>query len=388
MSRLQPRFLDCKGMSLAEAESFGTGLAEQQRDVMFQLGDLARYCEARFPDTWQQAFPEWVSPGLIARAAGVAKAYPKPEDRQSTATWTQYMQNASRPDRLERLQAIVEAGLTTDESRKAKPNERPRWLLAVDVNYYLHRFWFSGAGVEAAVGVAQWIQRTATRLQDKGLTDVLCCFDAPSNHRKELTAEWDAKYKDRPPKDQELVAQLRLVRELLDGRGFACASIDGMEADDLLASAAAQFDGRVTILSCDKDIRQCLSSTCNILLDVEWAEDETSGDMLPSYKWLSAKQHTDATGIRPEQWTNYQAIMGDTVDGIKGAPGIGEKGAADLIATFGSAAAAIEAAEKDDERITPKRRESLLVLKDKLDVTLQLVTLRTDLPIPTTTRIT
>ena len=132
MSRLQPRYLDCKGLTLAEAESFGTGLAEQQRDVMFQIGDLARYCAARFPDTWQQAFPEWVSPGLIARAAGVAKAYPKPEDRQSTATWTQYMQNASRPDRLERLQAIVEAGMTSDESRKAKTDERPRWLLAVE----------------------------------------------------------------------------------------------------------------------------------------------------------------------------------------------------------------------------------------------------------------
>lgn len=394
IGRGHERFLDCRNMSLAEAERLGDLLCTMQRDIMFWLGDLSRYAEHRWPDTYQQAFPAWVSPGLLARAAGVCRAYPKQDDRHSTCTYSQYMQAAGKPDRLKRL--VKAEGMTTDESRSqmSRPTEdnaaaapQRRWLLAVDCNYFLHRFWHSGAGVEAASGVASWIKRTVERLKQKGLTDVACCFDSHVNHRKELTTTWDDKYKDRPPKDPELGHQLAMVRDLLDKAGFACASVDGMEADDVMASYAQQFGGVVTLLTQDKDQRQCLSSTCNILLDVEWSQDEHSGEMLPAYKWLSAKDHAEQTGIPPERWIDYQCLMGDACDGIKGAEGIGQKGAADLIQQFGSVDAVIEAARNGDESIREKKRESLIRFADKLDITRQLVTLRTDLDVPMNTRI-
>lgn len=388
MTRMQERRFDCEGLTIEQAEAFGAEFAKMQRDIMFWIADLARYSEARWPDTHHQVWPEWISHGMLSRAAGVGKAYPNKEDRQFEATYTQFMQAAGKPDRLEVLAAIVDKGLTSDESRKATAdNSRPRWLLAVDVNYHLHRHWFSGAGVEAASQVAAWVDRTTKRLQEKGLTDVACCFDSPRNFRKELTADWEDKYKPRPPKDPELVQQLNLVRELLEGRGFCCVVVDGFEADDVMASAAFQFDGRVTLLTQDKDLKQCLSERCNLLLDVEWAEDETSGELLPEYKWLSAKQHTEDTGIRPDQWAAYQAIAGDSVDGIKGVPGIGEKGASYLIQEFGTVAGAIQAAKDDDERIKPKKREALIAFEERLEITRQLVTLRTDLGLPTNTRI-
>ena len=387
--RMNKRFLDCSKMTIEEAESYGTGLAEQQRDVMFQLGDLARYAEARWPDNHYQVWPEWVSHGLIARAAGVARAYPNQADRLHDVTYTQYMQNAGRQDRHERLAAIVDKGLTSDESRKADWDEQQRWLLAIDVHFYLHRFWYSGAELESAMSVASWVGRLVERLKEKQLTDVVCCFDSKRNHRKELVrnAGWEDQYKDRPPKPEGLGHQLTLVRELLEKDGFCCVSQDGWEADDLLASFAKQFDGRVTISSADKDLRQCLSDKCNMLLDVTWSEDETSGDMVPEYKWLSAKSHTEATGIRPDQWAEYQAIMGDNVDGIKGVAGVGAKGAADLISEFGTVEGAIQAAKDDHESIRPKKREALIEFEEKLAVTRRLVTLKTDLEIPTTTRI-
>lgn len=390
MSRMRKRFLDCSGMDMEQCESFGREFGEFQRDIMFWIGDVARYAESRWPDRWQQVFPEWMSPGLIARAAGVCRAYPKEEDRQHDATYSQYMQVASRPDRQERLSEMVDKGLTTDESREEMKHEREgekRWLLAVDVNYFLHRFWFSGAGVEAAVGVTTWIQRTVERLKGKGLTDVACCFDSKTNHRKQITAEWDDRYKDRPAKDPELAQQLNLVRELLAGKGFACVCVDDHEADDCMASYAKQFPGRVTLLTQDKDCRQCLSEKCNMLLDVEWTTDETSGDSLPDYKWLSAASHTEATGIPPGQWIEYQAIMGDATDGIKGAAGIGEKGAADLVKMFGNVEAAIEAAKADDERIRPIKRKALIEFEPKLPATRQLVRLVDTLALPSTTRI-
>lgn len=397
MSRLRKRFLDCSNMTQAEAAQWGKELLEQQRDIMFWIGDLARFSEAKWPDTHQQIWPEWVSPGLLARAAGVCRAYPKPEDREAEATYTQYMMVASKPDRLERL-AKAE-GMTTDESRAAdkeeKANGKVRWLLAVDVNYFLHRFWFSGAGVEAAVGVATWVKRTVTRLKEKGLTDCACCFDSKSNHRKEFTKDWEDKYKDRPPKDPELVQQLNLVYDLLKGSGFACVGLEGFEADDVMASYAKQFEGRVTLLTQDKDCRSSLSEKCNMLLDVEWTTDETSGDSLPEYKWLSAKTHTEKTGIPPAQWTEYQAIMGDNTDGITGAKGIGEKGAADLVKQFGTCEAAIAAAKAEAAAFVPTkskpkvsaRVQALIDFEAKLEVTRKLVTLRTDLEIPSTTRI-
>ena len=390
MNRMRKRFLDCSKMTIEEAESYGRGLAEQQRDVMWQIADLARFAEAKWPDTHYQVWPDWVSPGMIARASGVGKAYPNESDRATDATFTIYMRESNRSDRIQRVQAHVEAGRTSDEAAKVNSDDGvSRWLLAVDVHYYLHRFWFGGAGIEAAMGVSSWVARTVERLKEKGLTDVVCCFDSKTNHRKELVigAGWEDKYKDRPPKDPELGNQLSLVYQLLEGAGFCCAKIDGMEADDIMASCANQFDGKVTILTQDKDARQCLSDKCNMLLDVEWSEDETTGDNIPDYKWLSAKQHTEATGIRPDQWTEFQAIMGDNVDGIKGCVGIGEKGANDLIKEFGSAGGAIQAAKDEAESIKPKKRDSLIEFESKLEVTLQLVTLRTDLKLPSTTRI-
>lgn len=387
MSRMKKRFFNCSQMTMEEAEEWGKELAGIQRDILFWCGDLARYAQDNWPDSQFQIWPETVSPGMVARTAGVCRAYPTEKDRQHEATFTQYLQQAGKQDRQEQLASIVDKGLTTDESRRASQDERNRWLLAIDVNYFLHRFWFSGAGIESAVSVATWIQRTVERLKEKGLTDVACCFDSHRNDRKELTKDWEDKYKDRPTKDPELGQQLTLVRELLTGLGFACVSVDGMEGDDVMASYAKQFDGRITLMTQDKDCRQCLSSKCNILLDVNWIQDETSGDMLPEYKWLSAKQHTESTGIYPEQWTSYQAIMGDNCDGIKGAVGIGEKGAADLIKVFGSVDGAIIAAKADDDRIKPKKRAAIIEFEGKKDVTLQLVTLKTDLQLTGSTRL-
>ena len=388
MTRMRPRFLDCTGMTLEEAESFGNELAKIQRDVMFWVGDLARYCESRWPDRHHQVWPEWVSPGLLARTAGVCRAYPSEDERQIEATYTQFMQNSNHPDRLDRLAAIVDQGMTSDESRK------PGWLLAVDVNYWVLRFYHSGAEVEAAKEVAGWIRRTVNRMRDTlGLTDVLCCFDSPTNFRKDLTRDWEDKYKGhRHEKDPELVRQITLVRDMLTADGFACHSVDDMEADDVMASAASSFRGKVTLLSQDKDCRQLLSKDVNILRDVEWSEDPTSGEMIPDYKWVSSKSHTEEFGLPPGSFVDAQILMGDSVDNIKGAANIGPKGAVYLVSEFGSAQGAIEAARSRDERLLSMTRgkmmsRSLCDLEEHIDIVRQLVELRTDLPIPSQTRV-
>lgn len=385
--------------TLEELQKHARFWVDAQRQCMWAIGDIARKAESMSTDALHQVFPEDASPGLIARCKAVSLAYPRHEDRNPMCTWTQHMGVANKPNRKELLEGFVTQGLTSDESRKAakdsveartEKGQTERRLLAFDIHYFAHRHYYSGAGVETAMRVSEWVKRTVDRLRDKGITDVLCAFEGHGSFRRELThgEEWaEHRYKDRPPKPDDLKHQLQLVRELLDGFGFCCVSVDGYEADDVLASAAKQFQGKTIIVSSDKDLRQCLSEKCNILLDVQWVSDETTGEMVPDYQWLTAKTHTETTGILPEQWAGLQILMGDSVDGIQGAAGIGETGAKSLIQTFGTPEAAIQAAKDGDERIKEKKRESLIEFEGRLEVTRKLVVLVDSLPIPNNTRV-
>jgi len=400
MSRMQELFLDTSGLDVAGLEAWGRDLAWWQRQINWYIGQLAIAAKEKLGDeNYSQVFPSDVSPGLIQRCEAVARAY-APKDRNPLASWTVHMTHANKPNRIALVAASVDAGRTSDEERdhaKAKQTDgnstRQRWILCIDVNYHVTRMWASGAETEAAKQVSEWIKRTVERLKEKGLTDVVCCFDSGNSFRKELTKDWEDKYKNRATKDPELGQQLRLAEEMLSE--FCSAKMDTFEADDLMASFAKQFDGKVTLLTVDKDMRQCLSPKCNMLVAVDWVEDPTSGEMLPDYKWVSVKDHlkgctyngTAVEGVSPEQWTTFQALAGDSSDTISGAAGIGAKIAADLVKEFGTIEAIIAAAKDDDPRITAKKREALIEFESKYETTLKLVTLRTDLPVPKTTKV-
>lgn len=414
--------------TLEEFEAYGGLLAEMQRAVLWQIGDLALACERQHPSTHNQMWPVWVSPDLIGRCKAVASAY-KPEERNIDATWTVHMQNVKYGDRVARVQASVDAGQTSDEARRnpapvvepdkdyetpaaapqmvaedppaetqepAAPAEK-RWLLAVDVNYYIHRYFHSGAGVESASTFVGWLTRLVDRLQEtKGLTDVVCCLDSRTNHRKRLTEGWESPYKPRAEKDAELAGQLNRVPELLKHANFQCVSIDDMEADDVMASYAKRFEGRVTLLSQDKDMRQCLSATCNILQDVTWEENSETGQAMPVYKWVSATSHmkdgstysgTKVIGISPELWPHFQAIAGDTTDGIKGCVGIGAKGAMDLILAHGTIFNLIRMVKESMVDVNDAKEQALLDFESVAETMLKLTTLRTDLDVPQITRL-
>ena len=388
-SRMNELHLDLTDIDLAGLKAWGRDLAEWQRNLNWYIGDLAIAARDMLGDDYAQVFPSGMSLEVIKRCEAVSRAYPI-EYRNPSLSWSTHELHSGKPNRLELIASPLPP---VDEPKQTIQDDRVRWLLAIDVNYHVTRMWASGAETEAAKEVSAWIKRTVGRLKEKGLTDVVCCLDSPSSFRKELTKEWEDKYKDRATKDPELIQQLRLVEDMVSE--FCCAKADGFEADDFMASFAKQFDGKVTMFTVDKDMRQCLSSKCNMLVDVQWSEDPTSGQMLPEYKWVSVKDHlngctyngTAVSGISPEQWTSFQCLAGDSSDNISGAEGIGATIAANLIKEFGTIEAIIQAAKDGDDRITRKKREALIAFEPKYEITRQLVTLRTDLPIPTTTRI-
>ncbi len=426
-----------KGTTLEELTKRCELAAIDQRGVLWWIGDYALAAERLFgTEAAYQVWPEWVSPDLIARCKAVSAAY-HIDDRNINATWTVHMQQSKFPDRLARVQASVDAGQTSDENRRdpapvvsqpapevTAPAETPQpaataagWLLAVDVNYYIHRYFHSGAGVESASTFDAWLARLIERMMEKGLTDCVCCLDAPTNHRKSLTEGWEHGYKPRSEKDAELAGQLSLAPTLLKARNLPVVSIDDMEADDVMASYAKRFAGRVTLLTQDKDMRQCLSATCNILLDVAWEENAETGKMMPLYKWVKARwteeqkalflkdptkkpkdttSHTDdgmtysgtkVVGISPELWPHFQAIAGDSTDGIKGCEGIGGKGAMDLVLAHGTVQNIIAACKDGSANLSKKKIEAVLAFEPFADTMLKLTTLRTDLNVPMITKL-
>ena len=83
-------------------------------------------------------------------------------------------------------------------------------------------------------------------------------------------------------------------------------------------------------------------------------------------------------GVAPDKVIDAQALIGDSTDNVPGAPGIGPKTAAELIATFGSLDAILERANEIKQQ---KRRETLINFADQIRLSRQLVTLEDDVPV-------
>lgn len=414
------------GTPLEEFDIWLQVLIEQHRAINWRIGDLVNAVQRQYPPVWEQALPLGVSPDMISRYKAVSAAY-KLDDRNAEATWSIHQQNSKNPDRLALVQAHVEAGHTSDEARKtvvtpvpaavpeepATPTEvakeAPRWLVCVDISYYVHAG-FEKHGLSTAGEVAAWLERTIVRLHAMGVTDFVCCFDGRDNHRKSLTAHWEEtrRYKfKRADKEQELKDQMRLMPDLLARNNRPCVFIDTMEADDVMASYAAQFDGRVTMLTKDKDMRQCLKSKkVNMLTDVTWETNAETGVLMPVYHYVNAKKHfkegltyqgTAVSGITPELWPHFQALAGDSGDNIQGVKGIGAKGAMDLIRHHGTVKGVIDACkagtatvfekEGNDKPLSKILTQAVLEFEPLAEVMLQLTTLRTDLVVPMVTRL-
>jgi len=294
------------------------------------------------------------------------------------------------------------SGLTIKGAEADKENNpelfEKRRLIAVDVNYEVTRR-FDTLGLEAGGEAAAWIERLVERLKaDWQFTDVACCVDSPISFRKELTADWPdgERYKEgRAKKDPEHIRQLQICEELLQLKGFCTVRLDGFEADDIMASYGAQFDGKVVLASPDKDMRQCLSDRCSMLTKVERIEDE-HGEWQTIYHWVRESQHLEegvnyssyeVTGVPASEWVEFQTLAGDGTDNVSGAVGIGPKHCIDILREFGTIEAAVQAAKEEDPRITPAKRKALIEFEPKLEITRQLVTLVDTLELPENTRI-
>jgi DNA polymerase-1 len=179
-------------------------------------------------------------------------------------------------------------------------------------------------------------------------------------------ADYKANRVETPP---DLLEQIPAVRRLLEAMRIPVVESAGYEADDVigtLARRAEQGGYEVVIVSSDKDMMQLVTERVTMLNPAK--DDE----------WYSPAKVKEFLGVRPDQVTDLLALKGDAVDNIPGAPGIGDKGAKDLIERFGSVEAAMEHAAEVERK---SYRESLQNNVEQIRMSKRLATISTDVPV-------
>src|SRR5256712_12312028 len=196
---------------------------------------------------------------------------------------------------------------------------------------------------------------------------IAASFDLPGRtFRDDLASDYKA---NRTPMPDELAQQIAMVHAACEALGVPILTSERYEADDVIGTLAAKasaagFD--VAIVTLDQDFFQLVGDGIRVFNP---REEGT---------WYDAGGVKEKLGVTPDQVVDVMALMGDTIDNIKGVPGIGDKGARELIATYGTMENLIaHAAEIKNKRY----REGLLAHADAARQSQALARIRTDVPV-------
>jgi DNA polymerase-1 len=248
----------------------------------------------------------------------------------------------------------------------------PAPLLAVDTPSLLYRAFFAlpksikgsdGKPVNALLGAANMLLQAVADFKPRA---VVCCFGAEAGAYR--VKAFPAYHADRPPMPAELEHQWALAPDFLAACGWSSLDAGDLEADDLLGQLAkleSEAGGKSLIFSGDRDMFQCASKQVTVLYP------SRGGPQL-----IGPAEVRERSGVEPLQIPDLIALRGDPSDGIPGAKGIGEKGAAQLLAEFGSLEAVLAEAEDAASAMTPRTRAALVADPQLLEAFKEMATLQ------------
>ncbi|MFZ4816201.1 MAG: DNA polymerase I [Phototrophicaceae bacterium] len=196
-------------------------------------------------------------------------------------------------------------------------------------------------------------------------------FDRGLSGREVLYPQYKA-HRDDPPEDFE--PQVTWIWKMLEAFNVPHLALDGYEADDIIGTIARQADGKgvqTRIISGDGDMLQLLTANTEVYLFRPFG----------AAKLYDEAAFHEKYGLQPPQLVDLKSLQGDTSDNIPGVPGIGEKGAAELIKQFGSLQAVYD---QLDQVSKPALRKKLESGRDSAFMSLKLATIITDLNIDLT----
>ena len=240
------------------------------------------------------------------------------------------------------------AAAATASGRGKSPSQRPsvgraiphRPLLIIDGDSFAHRSYHAlpktilrrgNKGAGAIVGFANLLLRLYEAEHPRSVLVAWDTLEVPTYRHKKFAA-----YQSGRTFDEALLEQLTVLPEFVAACGFANAKAPGFEADDFLAAAVGAEErrgGTALVASGDRDTFQLASRATTILFPVR------AGEMAR----IGPAQVRERYGVEPKQVPDFIALRGDPSDKLPGAPGVGPKGAADLIRRYGSLEAMLAA---------------------------------------------
>ena len=248
----------------------------------------------------------------------------------------------------------------------------PKHLLLLDGSSQLYRAYhairpLSGPDGKPTHAVFGFVTMLRKLIADQQPDLVAAAFDTRGpTFRTSLDAEYKA---NRPSMPDDLAVQVPAVHEACEALGVPILTHDEFEADDVIGTLAEQARAAgyaVGIVTSDKDFFQLVRDGIRVFNP----RDEGA--------WLDAGGVEAKFGVPPGQVVDVLALMGDAVDNVKGVPGIGEKGARELIAAHGD----LDALLADPAQVARKRyRTALQEHAEEARLSRELVRIRTDVPV-------
>lgn len=215
-------------------------------------------------------------------------------------------------------------------------------------------------------------------LKDENPEYILAVFDsATPTFRHDSFAGYKANRADMP---DDLKSQMPFLKRVCEAFQIPMLKMDGFEADDIIGTLAlkvAEKGMRAVIVSNDKDLCQVVQDPLIVCMRQN-SQNVKRKVSVPPIEWCDEAWVANKFGVPPSKIVDLLGLMGDQIDGIPGAPGIGEKGATKIVQQFGSAT---EAMRRADELTHKTYRESLLNNQDIIRQSLELATIHTTMPI-------
>lgn len=242
----------------------------------------------------------------------------------------------------------------------------PAPLLVVDAPSLLYRAWFAlpdsitgadGMPVNALLGATNAILRVVADRAPRAV--VICSGAEAARYRVAAFAGYHA---DRPPVPEGLATQIARSPQLFEALGWTLAGTDELEADDLLHSfalAETEGGGGALLMTGDRDMFQCAAPSVTVL----YLKTGVRG-----FEEMGPAEVEGRYGVPPALVPDFIALRGDPSDGLPGARGIGEKGAADLLRRHGSLEAALASPDGEKPRVATALREQADELRAFLDI--------------------
>jgi DNA polymerase-1 len=259
----------------------------------------------------------------------------------------------------------------------AKAAAAPKKLFLVDAMGFIFRAYFAPmARLNSPAGVPTKVpylfSNMLRKLQKEHAPDYLAVvFDTKEpTFRDKLFDKYKAQ---RPPMPEDLSIQLPYVRRMCEAMRLPILEYPGFEADDVIGALSKQGSKKgldVSIVTSDKDMMQLVGGNVRVLRP-GGAPDKT--DLV-----VDATKVEELMGVPPDKVADVMALMGDSIDNIPGAKGIGEKGAKELIRRFGSAEAALDRAKEVEGK---RYREALENSREAVTMSKQLAAIDTAAPV-------